>query len=130
MERYRLRQELKAMSYEDYLRSPVWRLFRQEILKRDNYKCSHCEISTDLEIHHHHYETLTREEPRDVITLCSGCHEREEEWIKKNGRRWIPSLLHPNVVDYYLYREEVEKHGHIVNYDARRFLRSLVEKHH
>lgn len=85
-----LRARLDDMSYSDYLLSDTWWIFRIGILKRDKQRCQHCGTTRDLQIHHHHYETLKNERPKDVITLCDTCHEKEEEWIEENGRRWIP----------------------------------------
>lgn len=121
-ERSKLRAELRLMSYADYLESTVWKLFRQEILKRDGYKCAHCEATTDLEIHHHHYETVRNELPRDVITLCGACHEKEEAWIKENGRRWKPSLLQERTPNWFEAREDMKRYGWIVNPNSRAML--------
>ncbi|MAH50590.1 hypothetical protein CMI37_32520 [Candidatus Pacearchaeota archaeon] len=63
-----------------------WMNFKQEILRRDNYKCQHCEfnrnedyyLTKQLEVHHIIYVTQNRSlqfDKENCITLCEDCHK-------------------------------------------------------
>ena len=52
---------------------------RQEVLKRDNYKCQHCSSSEKLEIHHiDPYRNSQNDELDNLLTLCKTCHIKED----------------------------------------------------
>lgn len=60
--------------YELYLQSPEFDEIRQKVFSRDGHKCVVCGSSSDLRPHHLTYRNIYREDPRDLITLCSRCH--------------------------------------------------------
>lgn len=76
-------------NYQEYLSSKHWQTFRQTYLtsRRTEYKvmnhlikrdeCACC-TRRDLELHIHHitYQHLGNETFRDVIRVCSDCHQR------------------------------------------------------
>jgi 5-methylcytosine-specific restriction endonuclease McrA len=63
-----------------YLKSDHWQAKRKARLKRDNYTCQACGISgVPLEVHHLHYRTYTAERPKDLVSLCRRCHERQHQ---------------------------------------------------
>ncbi len=67
---------LRAMPYEEYLRTPEWRARRQEALKRAQYRCQLCNTNqSPLEVHHRTYERLGAEVPEDLFVLCYSCHQ-------------------------------------------------------
>jgi heme exporter protein D len=63
-----------------YLKSDHWQTKRKARLKLDNYTCQSC-LSSDvpLEVHHLHYRTYTAERPKDLVSLCRDCHERQHQ---------------------------------------------------
>ena len=67
--------ELRAMPYPRYLRTPEWRRTRSEALLRAGNACSldatHLE---GLEVHHRTYERVGAEQPADLVVLCHACH--------------------------------------------------------
>lgn len=75
-------KEEKPKSYSDLLKEPEWQEKRQEILKRDNYKCCYCGSTDKLCVHHKYYLQYPNHEkvkpwnyPDDaLITLCNKCH--------------------------------------------------------
>ena len=80
--------------YAAYLESSHWIEFRLSVLKKKS-RCSNCGISrilcrflygSDLELHHLHYRTLGREAMGDVLVLCRGCHEVEEQYKISSAR--------------------------------------------
>lgn len=60
--------------------------FREDIKKRDGYKCIKCENTKNLHTHHivpwNENENL-RHEPSNVITLCGKCHAIVEPKLPK-----------------------------------------------
>lgn len=67
--------------YYKSLQDNKWKVKRQEILKRDNYKCTVCGSAKDLAVHHQYYYSnkflKAWEYPNDcLITVCSECHEK------------------------------------------------------
>ena len=73
------------------LQNPLWKKKREEILKRDGYKCLNCGCTEHLHIHHtqyHFFKTLKhKKEPWDypskyLITLCQRCHEEGHKLYK------------------------------------------------
>ena len=73
------------------LQNPLWKKKREEILKRDGYKCVNCGCTEHLHINHtqyHFFKTLKhKKEPWDypskyLITLCQRCHEEGHKLYK------------------------------------------------
>jgi 5-methylcytosine-specific restriction endonuclease McrA len=58
-----------------YLTSKHWRRVREQILKRDGYRCLECKSSKDLHVDHNKYERFFGMEcAEDLQTLCVRCH--------------------------------------------------------
>lgn len=60
------------ISYEDYLNSIYWKLFKEKVLFECNHKCSICGSSENLDVYHIQ-KNLGRESLSDVIVLCLNC---------------------------------------------------------
>lgn len=60
--------------YEDYLATEHWHDKRDEIQKRDNYRCVFCSDTHNLAVHHVTYDNIGIERPEDLITVCRTCH--------------------------------------------------------
>lgn len=68
--------ELRAMPYDDYLRTPEWRHTRAAALVRADHQCAMNATHTGpLEVHHRSYERRGAERPSDLIVLCRTCHQ-------------------------------------------------------
>lgn len=68
--------------YQKALENSKWKRKRNYIKKRDGYKCTKCGEKESLHVHHTYYLVgkMPWEVPNDcLITLCSGCHEKEHE---------------------------------------------------
>lgn len=78
--------ELRAMPYDDYLRTPEWKMTRAAALVRADHQCamdpSHTGI---LEVHHRHYERRGAELPSDLIVLCRACHQVHHRTTGQRG---------------------------------------------
>ena len=63
-------------TYDDYLRSAVWRSKRARALRRAGGACQVCNARTRLQVHHREYEGRWGQEPDDDLTvLCDDCHQ-------------------------------------------------------
>ena len=59
---------LDPLSYES---------LRQQILRRDSWRCQSCGTMSNLEVHHREFRShLGADVEENLITLCSHCHAR------------------------------------------------------
>jgi 5-methylcytosine-specific restriction endonuclease McrA len=66
---------LDALSYESW---------RQQILRRDGWRCQSCGAMSNLEVHHQEFRSQSGEDSElNLITLCTACHSQTH-------RRWQP----------------------------------------
>lgn len=72
--------------YGEYLQSEEWFLIREQILRRDGYRCTITGKATapgdPLQVHHLTYDRVGCERPEDLVTVCRSQHE------KIHGRRF------------------------------------------
>lgn len=48
---------------------------RQQVLRRDNWRCQACGAMTDLEVHHQQFRSHSgSDSEQNLITLCRHCH--------------------------------------------------------
>jgi len=57
---------LEFLSYES---------LRQQILRRDGWRCQSCGTMTNLEVHHREFRSHSGADSEDnLVTLCANCH--------------------------------------------------------
>jgi 5-methylcytosine-specific restriction endonuclease McrA len=57
---------LDPLSYES---------LRQQILRRDGWRCQSCGAMTNLEVHHREFRSHSgADSQQNLITLCAACH--------------------------------------------------------
>jgi hypothetical protein len=61
--------------YDWYIGSNTWKLKRQRVLERDNYKCQSCLQNEASEVHHLTYSHLSNEPLFELVSVCKACHE-------------------------------------------------------
>jgi 5-methylcytosine-specific restriction endonuclease McrA len=60
------RIRLEAESYER---------LRQQVFRRDGWKCQSCGIMSNLEVHHKEFRSQSGDDSEpNLITLCATCH--------------------------------------------------------
>ena len=48
---------------------------RQQILRRDRWRCQSCGSMSNLEVHHQQFRSRSGDDVEEnLITLCTGCH--------------------------------------------------------
>ena len=49
---------------------------RQQVLRRDGWRCQSCGTMSNLEIHHKQFRSHSGDDSEDnLITLCTTCHD-------------------------------------------------------
>jgi ATP-dependent DNA helicase RecQ len=62
------RSRLDSLSYES---------LRQQILRRDSWRCQSCGTMSNLEVHHGEFRSHSGSDTEEnLITLCTACHAR------------------------------------------------------
>jgi 5-methylcytosine-specific restriction endonuclease McrA len=63
-----VRLRLEHLSYES---------LRQQILRRDGWRCQSCGSMLNLEVHHKEFRSHSGADSQEnLITLCTACHAR------------------------------------------------------
>jgi 5-methylcytosine-specific restriction endonuclease McrA len=58
-----------------HLAPKLYESLRQEVLRRDGWKCQSCGALSNLEIHHRELRSQTGDDSKEnLITLCTACH--------------------------------------------------------
>lgn len=68
-------RELRTMSYRAYLQTPEWQETRRLALRRVYSRCQTCCGGGQLNVHHRTYVRRGAEYARDLVVLCSPCHQ-------------------------------------------------------
>jgi 5-methylcytosine-specific restriction endonuclease McrA len=71
--------ELRAMPYREYLRTPEWRARREQALDRAGWRCQFCNSTASPEVHHRTYERRGEEAAEDLTVVCATCHAHFHE---------------------------------------------------
>jgi len=73
-----------------YLRSQHWRARRARALELAGYRCTACDSSGRLDVHHRSYAHLGAERDDELAVLCRTCHETAETpWLLRAARTLI-----------------------------------------
>lgn len=76
----------------------VMRPIRQQMMRDDEYRCSLCRrAGREVELHVHHIVPLTKQgtnNPRNLVTLCHTCHNRQHRGICVTRNRPIRRIRH------------------------------------
>jgi hypothetical protein len=72
-------ERIKEMDYRDFLCTPYWKAVATEVRKKAGFKCSICNSSGQLHVHHRTYDNHGREHTydgiKDLVCICADCHE-------------------------------------------------------
>lgn len=76
-------------AYKSYMNSAMWRLKREEVLRRAEYSCEMCGVNEQWGLHVHHltYERFGNEKLEDLRVLCPECH-RQAHFSGKRDKLW------------------------------------------
>lgn len=65
------------IDYKKYLKSKWWKTRRLVALDKADNKCSQCNSTIHLSVHHLNYTRLNKEKDEDLVVLCRDCHAGE-----------------------------------------------------
>jgi 5-methylcytosine-specific restriction endonuclease McrA len=52
-----------------------YEILRQQILRRDSWRCQSCGRMSNLEVHHKEYRSHSGDDSEEnLITMCAACH--------------------------------------------------------
>ena len=95
------------IGYQEYINSPQWRKKRERAFELIGKKCTRCNSTYNIEVHHISYDNLYEESTYDVEILCKSCHQpadRERE-LKTGFKTWL-SHKHGDDCAHYYYDDE------------------------
>ena len=137
------------INYKEYLESDYWKGIREEVYKRDGYKCRLCNSEDNLHAHHRTYEFLGNENLDDLITLCRKCHNifhkknpevnysthiQHEKWERQREQEekeviniWFYLSENRNQFDELL-KEKLNKEKHIKSTEFHKIIKKLNTK--
>ena len=89
---------LKAPSpkdtYDTYLESPLWKIIRDRVFQRDEFRCVRCGSGAD-QVHHMSYapEVMAGEDDSKLMSVCLACHEsiHGKRFRRGNARKRTPA---------------------------------------
>jgi 5-methylcytosine-specific restriction endonuclease McrA len=56
---------------------PSYQYLRQQVLRRDGWRCQFCGAISNLEVHHREFRSHSgAASEENLITLCAACHAR------------------------------------------------------
>ena len=62
-------------AYREFLKTDDWRQIRAARLEMDDWECTRCHRTRNLQVHHLSYRNpWGQENLEDLVTLCQGCH--------------------------------------------------------
>jgi 5-methylcytosine-specific restriction endonuclease McrA len=65
---------LDPLSYEN---------LRQQVLRRDGWRCQSCGTMSNLEVHHKEFRSQSGDDSEaNLITLCTACHHETHHFVK------------------------------------------------
>lgn len=63
--------------YQLYLLSDEWVNIKIDLFDKRGRMCEKCFSTNNLHVHHLTYKNIFKEEPIDLMILCSECHKKE-----------------------------------------------------
>ena len=56
----------------------AYEALRQQVLRRDGWRCQSCGTMSNLEVHHKQFRSHSGDDSEEnLITLCVSCHDRD-----------------------------------------------------
>jgi len=61
---------------------------REQVLRRDSWRCQFCGSMTNLEVHHQRFRSHSgTDDENNLITLCNRCHSSVHKHDRRNRPR-------------------------------------------
>lgn len=79
---------LEFKSYEDYLKSDLWKQKRSTVLSVLGGRCQICKDKTGITVHHVSYERIGKELIDDLQVLCKDCHKMVHFLVSERPKQY------------------------------------------
>jgi ATP-dependent DNA helicase RecQ len=67
--------QIRAKNPRLRLTPELYEVVRQQVLRRDGWRCQSCGLMSNLEVHHKDFRSQSGDDSEEnLITLCAGCH--------------------------------------------------------
>jgi ATP-dependent DNA helicase RecQ len=64
----------------------AYKKLRQQVLRRDGWRCQSCGTMSNLEVHHHQFRSHSGEDSvLNLITLCTTCHAQVHRGLQSRS---------------------------------------------
>jgi len=61
----------------------AYEALRQQILRRDGWRCQSCGTMSNLEVHHNQFRSQSGDDSeKNLTTLCTACHDETHHSVK------------------------------------------------
>lgn len=76
--KYIVPKSFTKKSYQEYLKSDVWKNIRQRVISIHGNICESCGSNKDIQVHHTQYskKVLTGESLKGLFVICKSCHTK------------------------------------------------------
>lgn len=112
--------------YKEQLLDSRWNKKRTAIIKRDNYKCTVCNSTESLHVHHTYYKKGLKawQYPNiSLITLCNICHHKwhdeHELEFRDNKKNRKKKKISSNKNEYWQGNTPYDKDKYLTKKDIR-----------
>jgi len=79
----------RRQKYTEHLKSDYWKNLRQNVFSIYQNKCVKCQKKASV-VHHLHYKNFGREHFRDVVPLCTRCHNKIHNRHEPKKKKSLP----------------------------------------
>jgi hypothetical protein len=114
-------------TYDEFLRSPLWRRRRDAWIRKDGPFCRACGRKGLLDVHHlEHVEGMLGNEPDSVlIALCQGrrCHFTAHRYFESGGYESMRAATEAFIRDSWNHRRKAKARRRLVRRTLLRVFR-------
>ena len=65
----------RILPKQPHLDRELYDRLREQVLRRDGWRCQSCGARSNLEVHHQEFRSQSGDDSEEnLITLCAGCH--------------------------------------------------------
>ena len=96
-------------TYEEYRKSPAWKVKRDAVIQRDGGQCICGDQAT--EVHHKTYDNIGKEILSDLVALCEECHKRSHQSRVSSDQRSAAQSVKEAFIAYIKCESDILQHA-------------------
>ncbi|MGL5190156.1 MAG: hypothetical protein ACRC7S_10980 [Cetobacterium sp.] len=76
-----IKEHIKRMDYKDFLKTPYWKAISEKVKIKSDFRCSLCNSSKNLSVHHRTYSIHGDElyNMNELVCICQECHDKHHD---------------------------------------------------